>query len=132
MVAAESHGALHVSHGMPSRRHSGDSVLLEATRGATASAVAAIVSNPIDIVRVRLQLCNPSGRALMAGPLTAGLGPAMAYNVRCHPPCNLFRCARTEPHPAAPCDCRLCSMPRASRSSKPSTPTAAPAPSAVG
>ena len=60
------------------RRLSGRSAALEALVGAGASAVASVFSNPIDIVRVRLQL----GGVAPPVPLHAGLGPAMAYNVR--------------------------------------------------
>jgi hypothetical protein len=51
--------------------------------GGAAAACAAVVSNPIDIVRVRLQITESAGAASARGwgPLTAGLGPAMLYNV---------------------------------------------------
>ena len=64
--------------GMLHRRLSGRSTALEALVGGTASAVASVFSNPIDIVRVRMQL----GGIAPTVPLHAGLGPAMAYNVR--------------------------------------------------
>ena len=64
------------------RRSSGDkntSVAVEACLGGVASAAACVVSNPIDIIRTKMQLGQTSFRF---GPyLTAGLGPAMAYNV---------------------------------------------------
>ena len=61
------------------RYSSGDPVVREATLGGVASAAAAIISNPIDIVRVRRQL----GSLPAAAPksINAGLGPAMIYNV---------------------------------------------------
>lgn len=62
--------------------------MTEAWIGAAASAAACIVSNPIDIIRCRMQLITTSRPAAAPGsllqrwgPLHAGLGPAMGYNV---------------------------------------------------
>ena len=80
-------GAEQLLHRRPSCDDTGS--LGEAFFGGAASALACIVSNPIDIVRCRMQLesvgrvPSPSSSSLLHrwGPLTAGLGPAMAYNV---------------------------------------------------
>jgi len=74
------------------RRHRFPSPMEEALLGALGSAGACLVSNPIDVARVRLQLERGRGLKLHAtmvhicktegGPaLARGLGAAMAYNV---------------------------------------------------
>lgn len=63
---------------MPSRV--GEDLRLEALRGGAASAAACLLSNPIDVVRCRLQL--EGGRSLFHSTgMASSLPAAMAYNV---------------------------------------------------
>jgi len=67
---------------LPGRRRTSrsESATHEALYGGVASAFACLFSNPIDVVRCRMQL-GASVSGSLTGPLHAGLRPAMAYNV---------------------------------------------------
>lgn len=64
---------------MPSRV--GEDLRLEALRGGAASAAACLLSNPIDVVRCRLQLEGGRSSLFHSTGMASSLPAAMAYNV---------------------------------------------------